>query len=177
MERWKLWQRSIVVAAVVAVALVAGSGRAMAASENCSRVGTWFGMGDSGITWIAVDAPGASATVGQVVLEWSLIDPTLGGFFPTVARATNALGVWQKVNGHTYEYTWVAYGLDVAGQQVFVARASGIASLEDCDHVSLTYTLELFHPAQDISTDPPAFGTLCGTGTETRMGLVQKTCD
>ncbi len=163
-------------ALLAAVAVFASSGTVMAASANCSRVGTWHGVGDSGSTWIAADTPGSSATVGQFALEWVLIDPTLGGFFPTVSRATNALGVWQKVNEHTYQYTWIAYGLDAGGLPVYVARASGIASMADCNHVNLTYALELFAPGQDISTEPPAFGTYCGTATETRMALVQATC-
>lgn len=161
---------------IAAVTVFAGSGIVLAASNNCSRVGTWHGAGDSGITWMATDTPGSSATVGQFALEWVSIDPTLGGFFPTVTRATNALGVWQKVNEQTYQYTWIAYGLAVNGSAVYVARASGIASMADCDHANLTYVLELFLPAQDISTEPPAFGSFCGTATETRMPLVQATC-
>ncbi|HSB07910.1 MAG TPA: hypothetical protein VLM38_00245 [Blastocatellia bacterium] len=160
----------------VAVAVFAGSGSVMGESNNCSRVGTWHGAGDSGTTWMATDTPGSSATVGQFALEWVSIDPTLGGFFPTVTRATNALGVWQKVNEHTYQYTWIAYGLAADGSTVYVARASGIASMADCDHVNLTYVLELFLPTQDISTEPPEFGSFCGTATETRMALVQATC-
>lgn len=161
---------------IAAVTVLAGSGSVLGASNSCSRVGTWHGAGDSGITWIASDTPGSSATVGQFALEWVSIDPTLGGFFPTVTRATNALGVWQKVNEYAYQYTWIAYGLAVNGSAVYVARASGIASIVDCDHANLTYALELFDPGQDISTDSPAFGTYCGTATETRMSLVQATC-
>jgi hypothetical protein len=166
----------IVLAVVFAVALFAGSGSVKGEGNNCSRVGTWHGVGDSGTTWTAIDTPGSNATVGQFALEWVSIDPTLGGFFPTVTRATNALGVWQKVNEHSYQYTWIAYGLAVDGTTVYVARASGIASIVDCDHANLTYVLELFLPTQDISTEQPAFGSFCGTATETRMTLVQPTC-
>jgi hypothetical protein len=146
------------------------------ASNGCSRVGTWHGLGDSGTSWIAIDSPGANATSGQLALEWVSLDPTFGGFFPTADRATGAQGVWQKVNQHTYQYTWIAYVLDAGGSAVFVARASGIASMTDCDHMDLTYALEVFDPSQDISTEPPLFGTYCGTATETRMALVQATC-
>ncbi len=168
--------RRVCLTALLGAVTVFAGGSVMAASDNCSRVGTWHGAGDSGTTWMATDTPGSSATVGQFALEWVSLDPTLGGFFPTVSRGTNALGVWQKVNDHTYEYTWIAYGLDAGGSAVYVARASGIASMANCDHVNLTYALELFLPSQDISTEPPAFGTFCGTATETRMSLVQATC-
>lgn len=163
-------------ALLAAAAVFAGSGSVVAASNNCSRVGTWHGVGDSGTTWMATDTPGSSATAGQISLEWVSLDPTFGGFFPTVSRATNAVGVWQKVNEHTYQYTWIAYGLAADGSAVFVARASGIASMADCDDVNLTYALEIFLPTQDILTEPPAFGTYCGTATETRTSLVQATC-
>ena len=165
---------------VLTTFFVAGSGSVMAAdltncqrSNSCSRVGTWHGLGDSGISWMATDTPGSNATVGQIALEWVVIDPTLGGFFQTAVRATNPLGVWQKVNQRKYTYTWIAYGLDAGGLPVYVARASGMASMVDCDHVRLTYALELFDPAQDISTESPLFGTVTGTATETRMALVQ----
>ena len=162
---------------VLTTFFVAGSGSVMAAAPNtsgsCSRVGTWHGLGDSGIRWMVTDTPGSNATVGQFALEWVVIDPTLGGFFPTVVRATNALGVWQKVNQRKYKYTWIAYGLDAGGLPVFVARTSGVASMVDCDHAQLTYTLELFDPAQDMSGEPQ-FATLTGTATENRMALVQK---
>jgi hypothetical protein len=105
-----------------------------------------------------------------------MILATLGGSFPDVVRATSAVGVWQKVNEHTNKYTWITYGLDQAGDAVFLGRASGIASLVHCDQVNLTYALELFEPAQDTSAEPPLFGTFCGTGTETRMDLVQAPC-
>lgn len=169
-------RRICLTALVAAVAVFAGSGSVLAASDNCSRVGTWHGVGDSGNTWLSTYTPGSSSTVGQFALEWVALDPTLGGFFPSVSRVTNALGTWQKLYDHTYEYTWIAYAFDAGGSAVYVARASGIDSMADCDHVNITYALELFDPGQDISTDPPAFGTFCGTATETRMSLVQATC-
>lgn len=173
-------RRLVVIGAVVAVAFAAGIAAAGAGPGNsmsCGRVGTWFGLSDSGISWIAADNPGPNATVGQVTLEWSVIDPTLGGNFPTAVRTTNAMGVWSKVNRHLYEYTWVAYGLGADGLPVYVARASGTAELVDCDNVDIVYTLELFDPAQDIWTEPPLYGCISGTGQEWRMPLVQASCD
>ena len=161
---------SIALAAVVALA--AGSGNAQAGSRNCSRVGTWFGVGDSGMTWIAIDTPGPDATVGQTSLEWVLLDPTLGGLFPTAARATGGQGVWEKVKHGHYKYMWMAYALDASGLPVFAARTSGFLWMRTCDHVDITYALELVSPLQNIFTDVPAFGAFTGTATETRMPLV-----
>jgi hypothetical protein len=160
------------IAAATVVALMVGSGVGLAQSKECGRVGTWFGLGDSGSTWIAVDTRGSSATTGQLTLEWALVDPTLGGFFPTAARVTGATGVWEKVNELKYKYTWVAYGLTAEGLPVFLARTSGFATMAGCDRVDITYALELFEPGQDMWTDDPAFGTFAGTGIETRMPVV-----
>lgn len=174
-------RQSLMVAAACAVLLFSCTvlpflGKdAIAASNNCTTVGTWFGVGDSGTTWMDTVTPGSSATVGQMNLEWVLLDPTLGGFFPQAVRATNAVGVWEKVNERNYEYTWVVYALDAAGAAVFVARASGTKSLADCDHINITYVLELWLAGQDMNADPPFF-CVAGTATETRMPLVQAVC-
>ena len=157
----------------VVIAFMLGSGAALAQSNNCGRVGTWFGEGDSGITWMASDNPGTSATVGQLELDWVLIDPTLGGFFEDAVRVTNARGVWEKVNQNQYKYTWVAYAFDGEGLPVFVARASGSASMAGCDTVNITYELALFAPGQKIWHDTPAYGAFSGTAVETRMPIVK----
>lgn len=167
----------IVLSVVFAAMVFAANGSAARGSNNCSLVGTWLGVGDSGTSWIATVTPGPNATVGQLAMEWVGMDPTLGGSFPNVIRATNALGVWEKVNKRKYEYTWIAYGFDANGLQVYVTRASGTALMTDCDHVALTYVLELFNPGQDISTQQPLLGCFPGTAVETRMPLVQAICE
>lgn len=162
----------ISVAVVVALVVGSGVGLAQSKSNNCGIVGTWFGQNDSGFAWMATITPGTNATDGQFTLEWVLIDPTLGGFFPTAVRATGANGVWEKVNQFKYKYTWVAYGLSAAGQIVFVARTSGFETMAECDQLDTTYTMELFAPGQDIWSEPPSFGTFTGTGVHKRMPVV-----
>jgi hypothetical protein len=157
----------------IVIVLMMGSEFGLAHSNNCGRPGAWFGTADSGITWMGIDTWGASATVGELALDWVMIDPTLGGFFPAAVRVTGAKGAWEKVNQSKYKYTWVAYGLDATGQQVYVARTSGFATMAGCAQVNITYTLELFAPGQDIWTDPPAFGTVTGTAVEKRMPVVE----
>jgi hypothetical protein len=128
-----------------------------------------------GVTWIVTVTPGISATVGQIVVEWVSWDPTLGVGLPAV-RTTSPMGVWKKVNEKTSKFTSVAYGLDANASVVYVARASGVYKMEDCDHWPFTFVMELFDPAQDISKDSPAYGCMNGEGTETRIVLVQATC-
>lgn len=170
----KLVVKTIWAAAVLGALFLAGS-TAMAAAKNCTLVGTWFGVGDSGITWMANNTPGKSATSGGVTLEWVLMDATLGGFFPTAVRVTNAVGVWEKGSKQTFTYTWIAYAFDADGAPVYTARASGVHTAVDCDHMNITYVLELWLPGQDMNTDPPYF-CAPGTATESRMPLVQATC-
>jgi hypothetical protein len=156
---------------IVVVALVVGSGVGLAQSRECGRVGTWFGQGDAGFTWMAIDTPGVSATAGQFHLEWVRFDPTLGGFFPMVVRVTKPQGVWEKVNASKYKFPWVAYAFDANAAMAFVVRTSGLATMAGCDQVNMTYTLELFAPGQDIWRDTPLFA-FPGTAVEKRMPVV-----
>lgn len=151
------------------------SGDAIAASNNCTIVGTWFGV-DGPYTWMNTVTPGTSATVGQVNLEWVLYDPTIENLFPAAVRWTNSKGVWETINKSEYKFTWVAYALDATGAIVFVARASGIKSMVDCDHVNIAALLELWLPGKDINTDPPDICFPAAAPTETRMPLVQAVC-
>ena len=159
----------------VAFAVTLFGGLAMAASNECSRVGMWHGEGDQGFTWMVPVSAGADATNGQFTVEWIVIDPTLGGMFTEAVRVTNGFGVWKKVNKHTYQYTWIAYGLAQDGMVIYTARASGIESMVDCDHFDVTYVLELWLGAADVSVDEPIFYAP-GTATERRMPLVQASC-
>lgn len=174
MSKRQVLGAGIVLAAIFAVAVFAGSGGVMAPSDNCSHVGTFFGE-SGGATWMVANSPGKGVTEGQMVVEWVSWDPTFGGGFPAV-RTTNPMGVWEKVNEKIYKFTWVAYGLGADGSVVYVARASGVSTTVDCDHLNFTFVMEFFSPAQDISKDPPAFGCMNGEGTETRMLLVQAAC-
>lgn len=151
--------------------LVLGSSAALAEANNCSRVGTWMGDTGTGITWTDIATAGRSATEGQLDLEWTKIDPTLGGF-PTV-RITNGKGTWQHVSGNTYRFTWVAYGLDAGSQPFFISRASGQVKMTNCNTIEINYTLEIFAAGQDIWTEQPMYGVSIGYAVEKRMPVVQ----
>ena len=154
-----------------AVALAIGSGSAWADSDDCGRVGTWFGAASNGMTWLATDSPGTSATAGQMTLEWVKIPPNF--FEYGAGRLTNGKGNWVKVRHGEYKYSYVAYGVDtstpltVGVQPVYMFRVTGTAFLADCDHVETDYAVEFFHPAES-PTPIPIPG---GTATETRMPL------
>lgn len=177
-NRRKVFMTAIV-AAVAAIALVtqigassSDRGDAIAASHNCTIVGTWFGV-DGTYTWMNTTTYGSSATVGQLNYEWVKYDPTLEGLFPGTVRWTNSIGVWEKVKRHEYRFTWVVYGLDAAGAITFIARASGTKSMANCDHVDIAAVVECWLGEKDINTVPPDFSFPAGNPTETRMPLVQ----
>jgi hypothetical protein len=176
MKRVKTWRR-IVLAATVAAALVSlGASRAPAANaqaqEPCTEEGAWQGAADNGFTWTNVITRGGDATRGQLDLAWVVVDPTLGGAFQNGARVTAARGVWKKVDGRNALWTWVAFGLDASGHPAYAMRASGTHLMTDCRHLDIIYTMAVFLPSQDMSSDTPV-AVLHGTARETRMPLVQ----
>lgn len=142
----------------------------------CTRIGTWHGVSDLGFTWMAIKTPGQNAVNGQVNVEWIYFDPTLFGNFDDAARITNGIGVWKKVGRHLYQFTWMAYGLDQDGEVLYTMRASGEAESVDCDTADITYVLKVWPEGDDISPDPDPV-CIPGTATETRMPLVQESCE
>ena len=154
------------------------AGNANAGSDSCTLVGTWLGTDGPDFTWMKINSPGSSATVGQLNLEWVMYNPTLGleGYFPELANAvrwTNSKGVWEKVDKNLYKFMWVAYSLDNGGKVVSVARASGTKTMVSCDHVNISGVVELWIGNQDINANPPVFGFPIPNAVETRMPLVQ----
>jgi hypothetical protein len=143
----------------------------------CDRVGTWYGTGDQGNTWITIYSPGSNATKGQLTSEWIEMDATLG-IFNDVVRLTDAQGVWEKIDQHTYRIFWIAYGLNAANEIVYTGRASGTMVLDGCDHVTGDYVLEISidesHPLYNSFRD----GIICGNGisVEDRMTLDEVIC-
>jgi hypothetical protein len=142
----------------------------------CSMVGTWQGEGPQGGIWFTVYTPGRNAINGQVTGESVLFDPTLGGFFPDAVRVTNPVGVWKKTGWRRYQFTTRAYGLDQYGEVIYTWRVSGETELVDCEHGDSTFVTELWLAGDDISTDPP-FLCFPGTAVETRVPLVQASCE
>ena len=150
--------------------------------EPCTQVGTWQGENPQGDLWFTVYTPGQNVKNGQATGEFVQIDPTLGlsGYYPEfgdAVRVTNPVAVWKKIGWRKYKYTSRAYGLDQDGGVVYTWRISGETELVDCNHSESTSVVELWREGyEDISTDPP-FLCIPGTAVETRVPLVQASCE
>jgi hypothetical protein len=167
-EKIMVSRQSVGMVLASAIALAIASGTAWADSDDCGRVGTWFGAASNGMTWLATDSPGTSATAGQASLEWVRIPPNFFNY--GVDRLTNGKGNWVKVRHGEYKWAWVAYGVDTSTpltQPIYMIRVSGTAIQADCNHIDTEYTGEFFIPA-DNPTPIPIPG---GIATETRMLL------
>ncbi len=159
----------LLIAAVCTVLLAVDAG----AATGCRLTGVYFG--EAGNTWMLTVSRGSSARAGHLYLEWIQVDPTAGGAFPTAVRATNGVGLWEKINSKNLKWSWVFYTLDANGAIVYIQRFSGTSVLVDCDHANDTWVVETWLGGQDMNTEPP-IACAPGTGTETRMPLVQAVC-
>jgi len=162
-----LFTKGFVLVAVACAVLLFSGGQAMAASKNCSLIGSWYGgfSDGPGNDWMLLFARGSSATSGSFYMEW----PTSGG--------THPVGVWEAVDTEHYKFTFTWYGLDANGAVVWTARCSGMATLLDCDHSEETWVTELWvGPGRDMNTEPPD-DCWHGASAERRMPVVQATCE
>ncbi len=140
----------------------------------CRLPGSWLAQVDIGGWFFTQYGGGANATSGPLSVEWILFDPTLFGNFPATVRVTQAAGGWLS-RGRRYDYTWVAYGLDVAGLPVYAIRGSGTGKFEDCGTIEFDWVLEVFPWPMNPLVDPPVT-CLSGRGTKQRIPVVRATC-
>lgn len=156
--------KGFLVAAVCTVLLFLG-GDAMAASKNCSLIGSWFGEA-GGNTWFLIVMRGSSAKAGPLYVQWTNYDPS-----PDV-RVSDWMGVWEKVDDRLYKSTTLFYTYDTTGAISTTNRLSGTTALADCDHAADALVWEAWVAPHDMNTDPPDFSESVTT-TETRMQLVE----
>ena len=147
-----------------------------ASSERtCSVHGSWMAEVDIGARFFVSYSRGSDANGGPMAVEWIAGDPTLFGNFPTAVSLTQGVGVWQRIDGHTYQYTWISYGLDAAGVPVYAWKGSGTGTLPSCDMIVFDYVAEIFpmplHPLVDDPVD-----CISGGGTKIRVSLDLATC-
>ena len=138
------------IALATVAALAVASGSAWAIKTECGRVGTWLGSAVGSLSWLATDTPGTSATTGQVSLEWVVIPPNFFNY--GVNHLTAGKGVWEKVTPREYEFSWVAYGVNISATgmtPIYKIRVSGVIVHEDCDFANISYTTEFFIPASN----------------------------
>ena len=112
--------------------------------NGCTLQGSWMGTGS---IKLLTTYNGLSASSGTIIEELPGFDMTLGGLFPTAVQGTTLRGTWQRTGGNTFVYTQVGYGLDAAGNIVWIGKNSGNKTLsDDCDVMTIESNLEVFLP-------------------------------
>jgi len=174
--------RTIIVTGAVCALLIITFALPAAAQSNerctaalCRPQGSWLSEVDIGGIFFSQYAAGANANSGALTIEWILFDTTLFNNFPTAVRLTQGAGGWQS-HGRTYDYTWIAYGLDSAGIPVYAIKGSGTGAFQGCDTIAFDWVLEVYAgPDFDPLVGDPVT-CLSGFGTKVRIPVVRSTC-
>lgn len=160
-----LFNKVFLLLAVACTVVLLLDTNALAASKDCSIIGSWIGgHGDgSGNEWMIIFMRGSSATSGPFYVE-----------FPG-AGEPHPVGVWEKVDASHFKFTFV-WGMDDSGAMGTI-RTSGMATLVDCDHTEETWVTEFWNTAQDMNSGAPPAQCHEGHSAERRIPVVQSTCD
>jgi hypothetical protein len=168
---------ALVVTVVSVFLLIASSTHATpvkpSLAAGCRLQGSWLAQVDIGGRFF-VQYDGMNTAGGSLTIEWIRFDPTLFGNLPTAVRLTQAAGEWEN-NGHGYDYTWIAYGLDASGAAVYSVRTSGSGRTEGCDAIEFDYVVEVFPSPLNPLTDHPVT-CLSGHGSKVRVPVARATC-
>lgn len=128
--------------------------------QGCSVVGSWIGITDGVVDWMATNE-GSTINSGTVTLHVTGFDTTLGGMVPTAAKGPVILrGNWERVGRNRSFITAVGLATDADGNTVYVAKLTGYRTmLDDCNtlRVEEGLTLSLYAPTQNPfdSSEPP----------------------
>jgi hypothetical protein len=129
----------------------------------CRNDGAWLGESPAwGMKWIIV-YDSDSHWKGPLTMRFIGGDPTMGGFFPDAVAFSDTYGTWYRTGRRMYQYTMITYGLDAAGQPVFIAKNSGTSeNIGSCDYLEVyDVAISLYAGDQDpFGDDPPAFGCM-----------------
>lgn len=162
-------------AMLVVTPAVAGDGAEGGKGKGvCRTDGAWIGESAAwGMQWIAV-YDSDSHWHGSFATRWLGGEATLGGFFPDAVTFSNTVGTWIRTGKRTFQYTMITYGLDAAGQPVYIAKNSGFSEVSGkCDYQEFfDSAISLYDPSQDpFGDDPPTFGCAPdpSVSTATRM--------
>jgi hypothetical protein len=140
---------------------LATSGAAIAgdAGKGCQIQGTWFGVNnldDKLLAGWVVTATGKSANHGVNVFEFPTYDLTFGGTYSVVDGSANR-GVWKRINGNTFEYSFMTILVDEERAPVYYLRVSGQSTLSaDCMSETITAVMDFYLPNMSPFEDPPA---------------------
>jgi hypothetical protein len=189
---------TIVLFAVLVFAAVGTAEWVCGDQKECGLIGTWTGWADHpwltanstggppNLAWTAIHTAGSKdANNGEMLLNWvsgSLVHCCGGDKQMTL---TPGHGVWELIGkgkgkgkdkgNDQYKYTWYAFYVDDATGIVGISvRVSGIAAIQDCNTVSISYNFDIFDGVvapQDMTPDK-VLNTLIGIAGETRVPLV-----
>ena len=164
-----------VLLALAAVETAAAKGPEWTPQRPCSLQGAWLSEVDIGARFFVNYASGASATGGPLAVEWIAGDPTLFGAFPAAVSLTQGVGTWQRVTGHSYQYTWISYGLDADGQPLYAWKGSGTGVIQGCNMIVFDYVAEIFPMPLNPLLDEPV-SCISGSGTKARLPIDLASC-
>jgi hypothetical protein len=168
----------VVFCAFLAVAVTMSAGAQSPGTSrlaHCPLQGGWMAEVDIGATFFVTYSSGATTRGGPLMVEWIAGDPTLFGNFPAAVALTQGVGAWQYAEQGTYRYTWISYGVDVAGMPLYSWKGSGTGTIQGCDTVEFDYVAEIFPMPFNPLTDPPV-DCISGSGSKHRIPVDLATC-
>ena len=137
---------------------IPGAVSAGGGNKQCSIHGTWFGvdsLANKMPTGWVVTATGQSAHRGVNVFEFKTFDSSLFGL-PEADDMSADRGVWKRLNGNTFAYSFMAVAVDETNAILYTARVSGEATLSsDCMSEEITALLEVFWPGNSPFVGDP----------------------
>lgn len=154
---------SIFACAALAVApAIAGDHDGLGGGNNgngvCTLDGAWLGQSPMwGVSWV-VDYDSDTHWTGSFTMDFIGGDPTLMGLYPTAVGYSMIAGSWMRTGPRTFDYTFIAYGVDMFGLPVYITKNTGNSAISGrCDHLDvMNMFIAVYDPAQDpFGEDPP----------------------
>jgi hypothetical protein len=172
-------------AALVITPVFAGDGPDGSSNHGngvCTLDGAWVGSAVSDlyeVLWTVVYDSDSHWT-GPISLQMIGFDPSFGGTLPATSMS-GFTGTWARTGRRTFDYTMIAYGLDAAGQPVYIGKNTGSIELTGtCDGgEGYSTSISLYGPMQDpFGEDPPEFGCMADATTLSFQRIpVQPPCE
>jgi len=138
---------------------IPGAAFAGGGGKGCSIQGTWFGVDsleDLQPTGWVVTTTGRSNDRGVNVLEFPTFDFTFGGAFSEVVDGSANRGVWRRLDGNRFAYSFTAIAVDADNNLVYTARVSGTSTISHhCMFETITAYMEIFVAGQSMFKDDP----------------------
>ena len=127
-------------------------------AKSCKIQGTWFGVSDFETKmpagWV-VTATGQSANQGVNVFEFKTFNTAMFGL-PDAHDMSADRGVWKRLGGNKFAYSFMAVAVDEGNNVLYHARVTGEATLSsDCMSEEITALLEIFYPGKSPFVDEP----------------------